>query len=91
MTLYGEIAWCDLKDAGLLEAETERQEARLNRIYKDIMPQLQNAGKQRLRDRQQAWIKFRDTNVDFYRDPNGETAAMVAGADRYLVMLAHRA
>ena len=74
-----------------IEAETERQEARLNRIYKKIMAQLDGAAKKRLREAQQAWIKFRDANVDFYRDPNGGTAATVAGADRYLVMTAQRA
>ena len=74
-----------------IEAETERQEARLNRIYKEIMAQLDGAAKKRLREAQQAWIKFRDANVDFYRDPNGGTAATVAGADRYLVMTAQRA
>ena len=72
-------------------AETERQETRLNKIYKRIMAQLDGAGKKRLREAQQAWIKFRDANVDFYKDPNGGTAATLAGADRYLVMTTERA
>ena len=73
-----------------IEAETECQEARLNRNYKEIMAQLDGAAKKRLREVQQAWIKFRDANVDFYRDRNGGTAATVTGADRYLVMTAQR-
>ena len=72
-------------------AETKRQDARLNKNYKQVMAQLDDAGKTRLREAQKAWIKFRDTNVDFYRDPNGGTAATLTGADRYLTMTAQRA
>ncbi len=72
-------------------AETKRQNGRLNRVYKAVMAQLDGAGGMRLQEAQRAWIKFRDANVDFYRDPNGGTAATLAGADRYLMMTAQRA
>jgi len=72
-------------------AETKRQDARLNKIYKDVMAHADEAGKKRLLEAQRAWIKFRDADVDFYRDPNGGTAATLAGSDRYLMMTAERA
>jgi uncharacterized protein YecT (DUF1311 family) len=71
--------------------ETTRQDARLNKVYKDVMAQLDNANKSRLREAQKAWITFRDANVTFYRDPDGGTAAMVSGADKFLMMTAQRA
>ena len=72
-------------------AETKRQDARLNKIYKDVMAQLDEGGKKRLLEAQRAWLKFRDADVDLYRDPNGGTAATLTGADRYLMMTAQRA
>jgi len=72
-------------------AETKRQDARLNKVYKDVIAQMDEGGKKRLLEAQRAWIKFRDADVDLYRDPNGGTAATLAGADRYLMMTAQRA
>lgn len=72
-------------------AETKRQDVRLNKIYKEVMAQMDDGGKKRLIEAQRAWIKFRDTDVDLYRDPNGGTAATLTGADRYLTMTAQRA
>jgi uncharacterized protein YecT (DUF1311 family) len=75
-----------------IDAETKRQDARLNKIYKEVMAaQMDDGGKKRLLEAQRAWIKFRDADVDFYRDPNGGTAATLAGSDRYLTMTAQRA
>ena len=71
--------------------ETTRQDARLNKVYKAVMVQLDNANKARLREAQKAWITFRDANVAFYRDPEGGTGSMVTGADRFLIMTAQRA
>ncbi len=71
--------------------ETTRQDARLNKVFKEAMAQLDATNKTRLRDAQKAWISFRDANVNFYADPNGGTAATVSGADRFLIMTAQRA
>jgi uncharacterized protein YecT (DUF1311 family) len=71
--------------------ETTRQDARLNKVYKEVMAQLDDASKARLREAQKAWITFRDANVAFYRDPEAGTGAMVTGADRFLIMTAQRA
>ena len=72
-------------------AETKRQDARLNKVYKDVMAQMDEGGKKRLLEAQRAWIKFRDADVDLYRDPNSGTAATLTAADRYLMMTAQRA
>jgi uncharacterized protein YecT (DUF1311 family) len=63
----------------------------LNKVYKDVMTQMDEGGKKKLLEAQRAWIKFRDADVDLYRDPNGGTAATLTGADRYLTMTAQRA
>ncbi len=40
-------------------AETQRQDARLNRAYKDVMAQLSAARKKQLQEAQRAWIRYR--------------------------------
>ena len=35
------------------------------------------SGEKQLLEAQRAWIKFRDTNCDFYYDPDGGTMARV--------------
>jgi uncharacterized protein YecT (DUF1311 family) len=73
-------------------AETKRQDARLNKVYKAVMAQLDEGGKKRLVEAQRAWIKFRDADVSLYEDSTGGgTASTLTGADRYLMMTAQRA
>jgi len=72
-------------------AETKRQDARLNRAYKEAMLQLPLARKNQLRDAQRAWIKYRDANCDFYADPDGGTLATVSSSDCFLSATASRA
>ncbi len=72
-------------------AETKRQDARLNKVYKDAMAQLDESGKKRLVEAQRAWIKFRDADVSLYEGSSGGTAGTLTGADRYLMMTAQRA
>jgi uncharacterized protein YecT (DUF1311 family) len=72
-------------------AETKRQDGRLNKIYKDVMSQLDEGGKKRLVEAQRAWIKFRDADVSLYEGSSGGTAGTLTAADRYLMMTAQRA
>ena len=44
---------------GCIGAETQRQDARLNRAYKDVMAQLSAARKKQLQEAQRAWIRYR--------------------------------
>jgi len=74
-----------------INAETKRQDARLNQNYKALMAA--QTGKQRnaLLAAQRAWIAFRDANCDFYYDPDGGTAARLAAYSCHLHMTASRA
>jgi uncharacterized protein YecT (DUF1311 family) len=71
--------------------EKTRQDARLNENYKKLMPKLSAKRKKMLLEAQRAWIKFRDTNCRFYFDPEGGTAAVLAGNGCFLQATADRA
>jgi len=64
-----------------ITTETEHQDSRLNRAYKDVMDQLSTERKQQLRQAQRLWIKYRDANCGFYADPDGGTLASVSASD----------
>ena len=50
---------------GCIAAEAKLQDARLNKVYKDVMAELSEPRKKELRDAQRAWVKFRDANCNF--------------------------
>ena len=58
-----------------ISAEFTRQDARLNENYKRLMSKLSGKRKEGLLEAQRAWIKIRDTNCNFYYDPDGGFAA----------------
>jgi uncharacterized protein YecT (DUF1311 family) len=60
-----------------ISAELKRQDVLLNENYRKLMASLSTKRKQALQEAQRAWLKFRDTNCDFYYDPDGGTAARV--------------
>jgi len=72
-------------------AEFTRQDARLNENYKRLMAKLSAKRKEALLEAQRAWIKFRDANCNFYYDPEGGSAAHLAGTDCNLNATANRA
>src|SRR5262249_3490011 len=72
-------------------AETARQDARLNENYKRLMSKVSAKRKKTLLEAQRAGIKFRDVNCSFYYDPDGGTAARLAGSDCFLQATADRA
>ena len=74
-----------------ISAEFTRQDARLNENYKRLMSKLSATRKEGLLEAQRAWIKFRDTNCNFYYDPDGGSAAHLAGSDCMLNATADRA
>lgn len=46
----------------------EREDARLNEVYKRLMAEMDKQGKDYLRDAQRAWIPFRDKNCAVHGD-----------------------
>ena len=74
-----------------MSAETARQDARLNENYKRLMSKVSAKRKKTLLEAQRAWIRFRDLNCEFYYDPDGGTAARLAGNDCFLQATADRA
>lgn len=74
-----------------IATETKQQDVRLNKAYKGLMATLESPRKKQLQEAQRAWIKFRDTNCDFYFDPEGGSAATLNGADCFMTMTAARA
>ncbi len=61
--------------------ENKLQDARLNKAYKALGADLPPARKTQLLEAQRAWIKFRDTNCNFYDDPDGGSMARVSAND----------
>ena len=74
-----------------IDAETKRQDARLNKAYKALLADLNPERKKQLLEAQRAWLKFRDTNCAFYFDPEGGTIARVQAVDCMMTMTASRA
>ena len=74
-----------------IDAETKRQDARLNKAYKALVADLNPERKKQLLEAQRAWLKFRDTNCAFYFDPEGGTIARVQAVDCMMTMTASRA
>lgn len=72
-------------------AETQRQDARLNKVYKTLAANLSPERKKQLQEAQRAWIKFRDANCGFYYDPDGGTMARVSANDCVMTMTSNRA
>ena len=74
-----------------ISAETELQDARLNKAYKEVMAQLSPVRKKQLKDAQRAWLKYRDANCNFYADEDGGSMATIASNDCFLSATASRA
>ena len=74
-----------------ISAELKRQDALLNQNYRKLMASLSTGRKKTLQEAQRAWIKFRDTNCDFYYDPDGGSAARVDANECLLNATADRA
>jgi uncharacterized protein YecT (DUF1311 family) len=74
-----------------ISAELKRQDALLNQNYRKLMASLSAGRKKALQEAQRAWIKFRDTNCDFYYDPDGGSAARIDANECLLNATADRA
>ncbi|MBL6986300.1 MAG: DUF1311 domain-containing protein [Methylobacter sp.] len=74
-----------------LGEETERQDVRLNKAYKEVMDGLSPERKKQLQAAQRLWLKYRKANCDFYYDPDGGTIAGVIASDCFMSATAARA
>lgn len=70
-----------MKIVDCITAEYRVQDARLNRAYKNLASDLTPTRRAQLVEAQRAWIKFRDTNCNFYDDPDGGSMARVDAND----------
>jgi uncharacterized protein YecT (DUF1311 family) len=57
------------------DAEFKLQDARLNKAYKTLQQTLNAERKKQLLDTQRLWIKFKESNCNFYFDPDGGSMA----------------
>ncbi|MGE8112080.1 MULTISPECIES: lysozyme inhibitor LprI family protein [Pseudomonas] len=74
-----------------IQAETQLQDQRLNRVYKQLATKL-GAGQQKsLRDVQRQWIAYRDANCKFHVQASGGTMAQLEGGMCVLDMTRERA
>ncbi|HVZ42519.1 MAG TPA: lysozyme inhibitor LprI family protein [Ramlibacter sp.] len=46
----------------------EREDARLNKAYRDVIAKLEPAKREKLREVQRLWLSYRDLNCDFQTD-----------------------
>lgn len=74
-----------------IDAETRKQDKKLNTMYQNVMKSLSNKRKEQLKKTQQLWIKYRDANCDFYYEPDGGTMASISGANCVMDMTTQRA
>ncbi len=59
----------------------QNADRKLNQVYRQLLPKLSAARKQKLITAQQAWIKFRDSSCEFERSAyeGGSMAPMIYG------------
>ena len=73
-----------------IDAETKRQDMRLNKAYRNVINELSSERKKQLQTAQRAWISYRDANCQFYADPEGGSLARVSASDCFMSMTASR-
>ena len=73
-----------------MNAEIDRWDMRLNAHYKAIRAKAEPGRWADVRRAQIAWLRYRKANCDYYNDPRGGTAALLAGDTCFLRMTARR-
>lgn len=74
-----------------IQAETQLQDQRLNRVYKQLATKLDAGQQKSLRDVQRQWIAYRDANCKFHVQASGGTMAQLEGGMCVLDMTRERA
>ena len=98
VSLTAQFSACVNKSGGVtssliecISAETQRQDARLNKAYQTLVGLLGADRRRQLQGAQRAWIRFRDTNCAFYMDAEGGSLARLSANDCVMSMTANRA
>ncbi|MBA6113003.1 DUF1311 domain-containing protein [Pseudomonas asiatica] len=74
-----------------IRAETQLQDQRLNRVYKQLMGKLDAGQPKSLRDVQRKWLAYRDGNCGFHVQASGGTMAQLEGGSCVMDMTRDRA
>ncbi|MNC11109.1 hypothetical protein D3C76_280090 [compost metagenome] len=74
-----------------IRAETQLQDQRLNRVYKQLMGKLDAGQQKSLRDVQRRWLAYRDGNCGFHVQASGGTMAQLEGGTCVMDMTRDRA
>ncbi|MFI7835499.1 lysozyme inhibitor LprI family protein [Pseudomonas asiatica] len=74
-----------------IRAETQLQDQRLNRVYKQLMGKLDAGLQKSLRDVQRKWLAYRDGNCGFHVQASGGTMAQLEGGSCVMDMTLDRA
>ncbi|HDS1682398.1 TPA: DUF1311 domain-containing protein [Pseudomonas putida] len=74
-----------------IQTETQLQDQRLNRVYKQLTTKLAPGPQKSLRDVQRQWITYRDANCKFHVQASGGTLAQLEGGMCVLDMTRERA
>ncbi len=74
-----------------IQAETQLQDQRLNKVYKQLITKLESGPQKSLRDVQRQWIAYRDANCKFHVQASGGTMAQLEGGMCVLDMTRERA
>ncbi|WP_255990606.1 lysozyme inhibitor LprI family protein [Chitinolyticbacter albus] len=73
-----------------MNREYAQQDQRVSAAYQVLLAQQGRPRKVQLHDAQQAWLKFRQANCNYYADPNGGNLARVIASDCLLTVTAAR-
>jgi uncharacterized protein YecT (DUF1311 family) len=79
----------DMLECG--DAEYKLQDVRLNKAYKALQQNLNTERKKQLLDTQRLWIKFKESNCNFYFDPDGGSMAKLNANSCLMSSTAYRA
>jgi uncharacterized protein YecT (DUF1311 family) len=63
-----------------IQAETQLQDDRLNRVYKQLMAKLDSQQQKDLREVQRTWMKYRDGNCAFHGKLSNGSIYRIEGA-----------
>ena len=74
-----------------IKAETQVQDQRLNRVYKQLIGKLDAGQQKSLRDVQRTWLAYRDGNCQFHGQASGGTMAVLEGGTCLMDMTRDRA